>query len=280
MIKLPVKHRNKYILCKHESVMYTLSQLQVYYNDTLMSQIHLISHTLKTLLKQHQLTYRSIAEKLEMSEANIKRIFSTNSFTLARLEQICDLMEIELADLFAISQQQTEKISQLTHEQEKQLLSDPKLLLVAVCVRDGWSYSELIEHYDIDRFECTRLLAKLDKLNIISLLPGNRYKLLIAQDFRWIPKGPLEKYMEQEVMVKFMAPKQDEQWNFRLYIRGRYSQTSIDIIERKLNQITKEASDLNQEDAALPIEQRTHMGILMAMRPWEPSLFESMRRNN
>lgn len=243
-----------------------------------MSQISQISTTLKGLLKQQQLTYKDIAQKLNMSEANIKRIFSTNSFTLERLEDICDLLNINLSDLFLITQQQVEKLTQLTQEQENQLLSDPKLLLVAVCVRDGWTFNELIEHYDIDQFECTRLLAKLDKLKIINLLPNNHYKLLIAQDFRWIPGGPLEKFMEQEVMVKFMAPKKDEQWNFRLYIRGRYSQTSIEIIQRKLNQLTKEASELNQEDSSLPLDQRQHIGLLMAMRPWEPSLFENMRK--
>ncbi|GAA0852690.1 helix-turn-helix transcriptional regulator [Aliiglaciecola litoralis] len=243
-----------------------------------MSQIGQVATTLKGLLKQQQLTYKSLAEKLSMSEANVKRIFSTNSFTLERLEEICTILSISLTDLFYLCQQNTEKLTQLTEEQENQLLANPKLLLVAVCVRDSWTYKEIIEHYDIDQFECTRLLAKLDKLKIINLLPNNRYKLLIAQDFRWIPKGPLEKFMEQEVMVKFMAPKKDEKWNFRLYIRGRYSQSSVEIIQRKLNQLTKEASALNQEDASLPLSKREHMGILMAMRPWEPSLFENMRR--
>ena len=85
--------------------------------------------------------------------------------------------------------------------------------------------------------------------------------------------------MEREVMVKFMAPKKEEPWTFRFYLRGRYSQTSVDIIQRKLNQLTKEAAVLNQEDANLPLSKRQHFGILMAMRPWEPSLFENLRRN-
>ena len=243
-----------------------------------MSQIKHISETLKGLLRQHHFTYRDVADKLDMSEANIKRIFSTNSFTLQRLEQMCELIQISLSDLFSLAQKQVEQLSQLSVEQEEKLLSDPKLLLVAVCVRDGWTYNELIEYYDIDAHECVQLLAQLDKLRVIELLPNNHYRLLIAQDFRWIPGGPLEKFMEQEVMVKFMAPKQNEPWNFRFYLRGRYSQTSIDIIQRRLNQLTKEAASLNQEDADLPLNKRQHMGLLMAMRPWEPSLFENMRR--
>ena len=178
-----------------------------------------------------------------------------------------------------VAQKQTPQLSELTEEQELELLSDPKLLLAALCVRDGWTFEDIIEQYKIDEFEAVRLLARLDKLKIIDLLPNNHYKLLIAQDFRWIPGGPLEKFMEQEVMVKFMAPKNDEPWNFRFYLRGRYSQTSVDIIQRKLNQLTKEAAELNDEDAELPLSQRQHMGLLMAMRPWEPSLFEQMRRN-
>lgn len=243
-----------------------------------MSQISVISQTLKNLLKQEQLTYKELAEKLVMSEANMKRIFARNSFTLERLEQICDVLAISLADLFAFAQQQSEKISQLTQQQEQELLANPRLLLVAVCVRDGWKFSEIITYYHIDEFECIRLLAKLDKLRIIDLLPNNRYRSLIAQDFRWIPGGMLEQFMQKEVMVKFMAPKLNEPWTFRFYLRGRYSQSSVDIIQRKLNQITQEAAQLNVEDQSLPLNKRQHMGILLAMRPWEPSLFEDMKR--
>ena len=245
-----------------------------------MSQINQIRHTLKQLLRQQQLTYKDIAQKLGMSEANIKRIFSTNSFTLERLEQICEILQMSLSDLFIIAQKQTQQLTQLTKEQELELLADTKLLLVAVCVRDAWSFEEIIAHYQIDYHEGIRLLAKLDRLKIISLLPNNHYKSLIAQDFRWIPGGPLEQFMEQEVMVKFMAPKKDEPWTFRFYLRGRYSQTSVDIIQRKLNQLTKEAAVLNQEDAELPLHKRQHFGVLMAMRPWEPSLFENLRRES
>ena len=243
-----------------------------------MSQIAQVSQTLKQLLKQHQLTYKDIAISLDMSEANIKRIFSNNSFTLERLEQICEIMGLSLINLFSIAQQQAVKISQLTAEQEEELIADPKLLLLAICVRDGWSFKEVINYYDIDEHECIRLFARLDKLKIIELLPNNLYRSLIAQDFRWIPGGALEKFMQQEVMVKFMAPKQSEAWTFRFYLRGRYSQSSIDIIKRKLDHIRQEAAQLNAEDQALPLHQRQHMGILLAMRPWEPSLFENMKR--
>lgn len=82
-------------------------------------------------------------------------------------------------------------------------------------------------------------MAKLDRLKMIQLLPDNQYKMLIAQDFHWIPNGPLEKFMEINGINKFMASSFTGGNSFRFYIRGTYSQTSISIIERKLNQLKK-----------------------------------------
>jgi DNA-binding Xre family transcriptional regulator len=243
-----------------------------------MSQISLVYDTLKQCLREQRITYRQLANTLDVSEASVKRNFSLQAFSLDKLEQICESLQLSLSDLFQLSQAQQEKISQLSEEQELTLLENPKLLLAAVCVRDGWGFEELITHYDIEEVEGIKLMTTLDKLKLIELLPNNRYKLLIAQDFRWIPGGPLAKFMENEVMVKFMAPKKNEPWMFRSYLRGRYSPSSVAIIKRRLEQLRQEAAKLSSEDNALPIEERQHIGLLMAMRPWEPSLFENMRR--
>lgn len=243
-----------------------------------MSQISLVYDTLKQCLREQRITYRQLANTLDVSEASVKRNFSLQAFSLDKLEQICESLQLSLSDLFQLSQAQQEKISQLSEKQELTLLENPKLLLAAVCVRDGWGFEELITHYDIEEVEGIKLMTTLDKLKLIELLPNNRYKLLIAQDFRWIPGGPLAKFMENEVMVKFMAPKKNEPWMFRSYLRGRYSPSSVAIIKRRLEQLRQEAAKLSSEDNALPIEERQHIGLLMAMRPWEPSLFENMRR--
>ena len=243
-----------------------------------MSQLTDVCESLKALLKQQHFTYKALAEELKMSEANIKRMFSLNQFTLARLEQICTVLNISLSDLFLLVEKQKKKISQLSPEQELELVSDVKLILVAACVRDGWSFDEIITHYQIDEFACIQLLAKLDRLKMIELLPNNQYKVLIAQDFQWIPHGPLEQFMTKDGIATFISTPFTEDNSFRFYIRGTYSQTSIDIIKRKLNQLKKEVAQLNQEDATLPLENRQHIGLLLAMRPWELPHFKKLRR--
>lgn len=244
-----------------------------------MSQLSEVCDALKLTLKQQNITYKALAHQLKMSEANIKRMFSLKQFSLARLEEICEVAGFGLSDLFLLVENQKKKLVQLTTEQEQELIDDTKLFLVAACVRDGWSFDEIIKHYQIDQFECIQLMAKLDRLKMIQLLPNNQYKMLISQNFQWQPNGPLEKYMEKNGIAKFMASSFTGENNFRFYIRGTYSQSSISIIERKLNQLKKEMALLNQEDALLPLESRQHIGLLLAMRPWEMTQFNELRRS-
>lgn len=243
-----------------------------------MSQITTLCDTLKQLLKARNITYKDLAQALDLSEANIKRVFSSQSFTLERLEQICGLLELSLSDLFLLNTQKEHRLTQLTQEQEEELIADKKLLLVAVCARDGWSFNDMISHYQITEHECIRLLARLDKLKMLQLLPGNKYKLLIAQDFRWIPGGPLERFMNRDVIVEFMEGDFSQEQAFRFYMRGSYSAASAAIIKNRLNQLTQEAAALNQADAKLPLDKRQHLGLLLAMRPWELKMFEAMKR--
>lgn len=243
-----------------------------------MSQIPHISTTLKRLLRERGLTYRALAERLGMSEANVKRMFSRNSLTLERLESICEVVELSLSDLFRLAEQSERPVTQLSREQEQTLVESPALCLVAVCVRDGWRFEDIIERYDLSEHQCIQLLAQLDRLKLLQLLPGNRYKVLISPNLRWIPGGPLETFITRDVISKFLQGSFKEPESFRFYLRGSYTQASINHLQRRFEQLTAEAAELNSTDARLPLRERTHIGLLMAMRPWELSTFQEMRR--
>lgn len=243
-----------------------------------LSQLTEVFETLKSSLKQQGITYKKLALYLNMSEANIKRMFSLKQFSLTRLEEICNMLNISLSDLFLLVENNKKKLVELTAEQEQELINNTKLFLVAACARDGWKFEEIIQYYQIDRFECVKLMAKLDRLNMIQLLPDNQYKMLISQDFHWIPNGPLEKHMEKNGINEFIASSFTGENSFRFYIRGTYSQASINIIERKLKQLKKEVAILNQEDSLLPLKERQHVGLILAMRPWEMAQFNALRR--
>jgi hypothetical protein len=58
-------------------------------------------------LRSKGLTYRDFAAALELSEASAKRIFADKSFSLKRLEQFCEVLEMTLYEPARVAAHQT-----------------------------------------------------------------------------------------------------------------------------------------------------------------------------
>jgi len=91
----------------------------------------LIFDALKMHLKARGMTYADVARALKLSEATVKRIFATRNCTLARLDELCDLIQVDMAELARSAPKRSRLINRLSPEQERELMSDPALLLVA-----------------------------------------------------------------------------------------------------------------------------------------------------
>ena len=243
-----------------------------------MAQAAALIDTLKQALKSHHLTYADVAKHLSMSEANVKRLFSCKRFTLNRLEDICQLMKMEMSDLFQLYEESRQRITQLTMEQERKLVKDVKLLLVAVSVRNRLGFDDIIKHYAISETECIHYLAKLDRLKIIDLLPYNRIKLRIADDFRWLPHGPIEQFFEEQIQSQFLKSRFNGELEQRLFLFGMLSESSIQILLTKMRLLEREFTDLHRQDVKLPLEKRVPLGFILALRPWESNVFQPYLR--
>jgi len=47
---------------------------------------------------------------------------------------------------------------------------------------------------------------------------------------------------------------------------------------RKIDELTKEFSQLHKQDVGLPIEDKSNIGLVLAQRPWELSVFKALHR--
>lgn len=243
-----------------------------------MAQSAALVDTLKRALRGHGLTYAAVAAGLGLSEASVKRMFSKRSFTLDRLDAICAMMAMELTDLLEVMAREGRRITRLTFEQEQELVSDMKLLLVAVCARNLWGFRDIVAQYDITESECIRLLARLDRLRLVELLPGNRIKLRITQDFRWIPHGPIERFFESRVQSEFLRSAFDGPHQLRLFLTGPLTRASQEVLVRRLEAVARDFAELHHADGALPLTERNNVGVVLAMRPWELRAFQALRR--
>lgn len=244
-----------------------------------MAQSLALISALKSSLKENNKTYADLASGIGLSEASIKRLFSEQSFSLKRLDEICEWLGIEISDLVRKAEANVDFISELTREQEKELATNTKLLMVAILVTNHWKFEEILEHFTLSEPELIGLLAKLDKLNMIQLLPSNRVKLLIAKNFSWRKDGPVQQFFYKNVQTEFFKSKFDQPNEYMQFMVGMLSEESNQRLIKALEKLARDFEELCREDAVLALEDKKGVSLVLSTRPWELPIFNPYRKN-
>jgi transcriptional regulator with XRE-family HTH domain len=232
---------------------------------------------LKRILKAKGLTYADIARGLDLSEASVKRIFSRREFTLERLDEVCGIAGVDFAELARAASEQAAASQQLTAEQEQEIVSDPKLLLVALCAVNNWTFDEIVATYDLSAAEATQCLARLDRHRIIELGPGNRIRPLISRAFAWRPGGPIQRFFQARIQDEYLASAFDGPGEMFVFVSGMLSHASRAELIARLRRVARDFTAQHADDVALPLSRRFGTSLLVAMRPWEPRAFRTLR---
>ncbi len=233
---------------------------------------------LKRLLKLQGMTYAQLAARLDLSEAAVKRMFSTNAIKLDRLEQICAVLNVGLSDLVEVVQHEEEPLASLSETQEEELVADPRLLLAMYLAINRWTETEVLDQYTFTKPEWTLLLAKLDRMKILILLPGNRSRLCTARNFEWRPNGPVEAFFKKRMLPDFFMRPFEGENNYLRMLTGMLAPHSLDWLDKRLIEFTREFDSLLIQDSVMPVAKRRGVSIVIGIRPWENSLFDSYRR--
>ena len=243
-----------------------------------MAQQAALVGALKEALTARGMTYAGVAKGLGLSEASVKRVFAAGSFTLERLDRICELIGIEITDLALMVRQEGEDPAQLSWAQEEQLVADPKLLLVAIHAVNHWTFDEIVATYTLSKTECIRLLARLDKLGIVDLLPNNKIRLRVTQNFSWLPGGPIQQYFRARVQNDFLQSRFDQSGELMMFVSGMLSRSSNAAIQSRIRRLAAELAEQHHQDLALPLAERFGTSLILAIRPWAPESFKRLQR--
>lgn len=233
---------------------------------------------LKRMLKGRGITYANLAAALDLSEASVKRMFSRRDFTLQRMEDVCRAAGIDFGELAREATAEEAGMSHLTAEQEEEIVSDPKLTLVALCAVGNWTLRQIVGTYDITEAECVGCLVRLDRCRIIELGPDNRIRPLINRTFSWLPDGPIQRYFRARVESEYLSSKFDQPGELFLFISGMPSRRSTAEVIARMRRVAGDFAELHAADRGLPLSERHGTSMLLAIRPWEPRAFRALRR--
>ena len=244
-----------------------------------MAQTTALINTIKRNLKQRKITYAQLGRHLNLSEANIKRMFSKGDFTLNRLDGICQVLQMDFTDLIREMQYGSSELAELSIEVEKELVADMQLMLLTLLVISQWDFKDILETYQWTLPELIKLMVKLDRMRMIDLLPGNKYRLLLSRHFKWQKRGPVYKFFAERVQQEFFATQFDtKKGELLLVVNGMLSRASNKQIQRSIQRLAKEFDELSREDANLPQADIFGTSMVLAVRPWELQAFTDFRK--
>lgn len=232
---------------------------------------------MKRALKREGITYAQLATQLELSEASIKRMFSRGRFSLQQVLAICEAIGTDLGELGRSARARADGNRQLSVAQERVLAGDPRLLLLFHLLMTGRSLAEVSREYRLRGTERTLLLARLDRLGMIELLPRDRVRLRVPHDFTWRSNGPIRRRYGARVLREFLLDGFDGERSMLRFEVRELSESSIHVIRRKLERVALEAAELAELDAGLPSERKRSVGVAVAMRPWVFSVAQALR---
>ena len=238
---------------------------------------HLVA-TVKSQLKAQGRTYRDVARSLKLSEASVKRLFASERFTLDRLAQVGELLGYTLAELVQTAASSVPELDTLTSAQEAELVSDEKMLLVTVCALNQWTVAEMLSLYRITEAETIRRLRILDRMGVIELLPGDRIRRRARRDFDWLPAGPIKQYFSKQGVGDFLSDSFDQAEESLDFSHGMLTAAAQAELKLELRRLRRKLASLHEESSGAAFDEKRGVGLLLAMRRWEPPAFRRYRR--
>ena len=233
---------------------------------------------LKQSLRARGMTYAELARRLGLSEPTVKRMFSRGTFTLARIEQILRVLDLDLYEVARMSRGRAARPVELSLEQETALARDERLLSVFWLVLNDWTFAEILEAYAITKPELTLAFARLARVRLIDWGPRERAPLKVPRDFRWRAGGPVKKAYGNRVMQELLKGRFDGQAELLRFEARDVSGESAALMRRRLERLAAEFNELAEVDASLPARRRSGFGLLVACRPWEFSVMIALKK--
>src|SRR5271154_4160532 len=160
---------------------------------------------LKRLMKARAITYKELAGRINLSEVSIKRIFSQSSLSLARLEQICQALDVSIQEIARLSADQTaESAESISIEQESLLAADPKLLACYYLIANGRTGQEIAKELGADEKQVRRWFVKLHSFGLVELRGKLRARARTSSSITWRTDGPMRRLYERKVRQEYL----------------------------------------------------------------------------
>ena len=233
---------------------------------------------LKAELRRSGITYAALARELGIAESSVKRIFAKGDMPLSRIDAVLAVLKMDFAELAQQVVHAQPLRKELTVEQERAVVADRKLLLVAICSMSQWTAEQMLGAYKLSEAEVVRYLTQLDRLGIIELRAMNRYRLKLDKTFRWRAKGPVMAFFRKDVVPDYFSGGFDGDGEMLMLVHGQIGHALAGTFVERLHRLGQDFAQQHLADQKLPPDKKDAYTLVVGMRSWLFAAFRDLKR--
>ena len=243
-----------------------------------MSSTRDLITALKAELRRAGVTYADLATELGMAESSIKRIFSKGDMPLSRIDDVLRVLKMDFAELAARVVHAQPLRKELTLEQERAVVADHRLLLMAICTLSQWTFEQIVRTYKITDAQAVAYLVVLDRLGFLELRPMNRYRLKVDKTFRWRPQGPVMSFFREHAVDDYFSGGFDGEGETLMLVHGQIGKSLAGTFVERLQRLGQDFAQQHLADQKLPDERKRAYTLVVGMRSWLFAAFRDLKR--
>ncbi|RRH95088.1 XRE family transcriptional regulator [Mesorhizobium tamadayense] len=208
-----------------------------------------IFEALKRALKAKGLTYRTLAERMGVSEPTVKRIFHERNCKLDRLMEICAAAEVELENVLGSMNRGPGPANHVAPEIERKLAARPALLFVFIMLSEKFTPAGIMRSQGLSEASMFLYLRDLEELGLVALGRGLSARLLVETPIQWNFDGPLKPHFEttNKNFIGWAIGHMDSQATFISFSRRMRPETA-EMVRREAEDLAERARLLAHHD--------------------------------
>lgn len=209
-----------------------------------------IFEILKSVLRARRMTYAELGKQLDTSEPTIKRLFASRDCKISRLSEICAILDLSLDDVVAQASRVEITPRSLGDRIEAQLADDLPAFHLYLLLTDGVGIDRIMDHCGLTPDDVFRIGCRLERMELVRVLPHGRLKLADEGPMKLRRDGPLHGALLKinlEFLQRVFARPDSDDAGFITQSR-RISQATARHMMTELHRLSRQLSDMARQD--------------------------------
>ncbi|SMF19057.1 helix-turn-helix domain-containing protein [Pseudobacteriovorax antillogorgiicola] len=229
-----------------------------------------IASCLRDILKERGITYRALADMLQVSEGSIKHFFRKKDGNVGEISRICEVLDFSFFDLVLRAKEHRAPGSQLSPAQESFLIANPHHFdFLDELIMNKGKVAEIQAKYQLTDASVRRYINDLEEASFLEVHP-NRIKLLLKSPISYSEGSSMPKFVAKRCatrVTQFLFSDENDLYRKRYVTRtAMLSQETGNLIIAKLMDIGKEIDEKKRHECAIyPIEDLERFEIFVGV---------------